>query len=92
MSFIEDLGKAAAQAFLPVVRTFEAQYVKQGLEKIYERDPEKHAKLCRTGKDWLDELMIEAEKTKTKFDDTAVGGLLDAVVGSAEDHDVELPA
>ena len=80
-----------ATILLPSLQQLETTYITELLAKVHERDADKHKALLITGAVWLRELKEEVEKTKTKFDDAAVVGLLNAIDQSASDTGVTLP-
>ncbi len=86
-NFLEGL----AAVLLPTLQTLETTAVSELLDKMHDADKEEHKLTLLSIYPALVRFRIFAEKTKTKFDNVGVEGLLNAVQISATKYGIELP-
>lgn len=82
---------AIVSGALPVVEGLEQQGLEALLEKVYEHSHEDHKAIVQSQYIASKRLMVYAEATKTKIDDTLLQGELDALVAQAKKYGIELP-
>lgn len=76
--------------FLGGIQAVGTQYLVQLLDTLHDHNKEDHKDTIKSLYIGLKKLMKLAQKTKTKFDDSGVQGLLDALTQSAEKYDIVL--
>ncbi len=85
------MGSGILNIFAGALRAAGTEYAEEALDLLHGKSAEKHKSVITGGYIFCEAMAKEVKNTKTKLDDAAVLGLLDAIKASAEKYGIELP-